>query len=452
MLDEKLHHLMTEYGVPGVAVGIWHDGKETFTADGVTNIAHPLPVDADTLFQIGSTTKTFTATVAMQLAQAGRLDLHTPIRHYLPEFRLQDAEATANATLAHCFTHTGGWLGDYFDDTGDGDDALARYVEAMTELPQLTPLGSIWSYNNAGFCLAGRVIERVTGQPFEQAAQELLLQPLGMEQSFFFAKEAITHRVAVGHTVDDALDPTVAQPWALARSAHAAGGIISTARDQLRYARFHLGLGIGGNVAGADGVRPLDVAAVRAMQQPLAAAGSMAESVGVSWLLRKVGGVQTVAHGGATNGQLSAFLLVPEREFAITVLTNANRGRELHRDLVDWALAHYLGLHDPEPTILARTPAELADVAGRYEARMSHLEVTVAADGLRVHTTPRGGFPHKDSPAGPTPPPSLMAFVGEDRLRFVAGPARGGRAEIVRDEAGQIAWLRVGGRIHRRVE
>jgi CubicO group peptidase (beta-lactamase class C family) len=71
-----------------------------------------LPVDGDTLFQIGSTSKTFTATIAMRLAEMGNLSLDEPIRSYLPDFRLQDAEASKRATLRHCFTHTSGWLGD----------------------------------------------------------------------------------------------------------------------------------------------------------------------------------------------------------------------------------------------------------------------------------------------------------------------------------------------------
>ncbi len=240
---------MERWHVPGVAVGILHNGG-TYTAGfGVTNVDHPLAVDSDTLFQIGSTTKTITATIAMRLVEAGKLSLDMPIRGYLPELRLSDESVAERVTLRHCFTHTGGWLGDYFDDTGDGDDALARYVAQMADLPQLTPLGEIWSYNNAGFGLAGRVIEAVTGQPYEDVARQLVLEPLGMEMSFFGAADSITHRCAVGHTVLDAEDPEkaraeVARPWALARNANCVGGLISTVKDQLRYARFHLGDGL----------------------------------------------------------------------------------------------------------------------------------------------------------------------------------------------------------------
>jgi CubicO group peptidase (beta-lactamase class C family) len=424
-------------------VGIWHGGEEYVAGFGVTNVNHPLPVDGDTLFQIGSTTKTLTATVAMCLVEAGQLDLDAPIRTYLPDFQLQDEAAAAQATLRHCFTHTGGWVGDYFDDTGDGDDALAIYVQRMAQLPQQAPLGTLWSYNNAGFSLAGRVIEAVTGKPFETVAQEFLLQPLGMEHSYFFAKDVMVHRFAVGHLVDEAQNAKVAQPWALARSAHAAGGITSSARDQLRYARFHLGDG-----HAADGASILQPATMRAMQTQCVSAYGLASGVGVSWLLHQVGATQVVGHGGATNGQISAFQLVPTHNFAITSLTNANRGREFNRDLVAWALDHFLGLRDPAPVLQTRSAAALQEYTGFYVAPLSHAQVSIVGDGLQIQVIPQSGFPLKDSPPAPQPPPAPAAFVAQDRFIVTAGPMRDNRGEFIRDAQGGVAWIHLGGRAH----
>ena len=101
------------------------------------------------------------------------------MRAYLPDLRLADEAVAARVTLRHLFTHTGGWAGDYFPDTGEGDDALARAVARLADVPQLTPLGAMWSYNNAGFYLAGRVLEVVAGQPYEALVQERLLAAAG---------------------------------------------------------------------------------------------------------------------------------------------------------------------------------------------------------------------------------------------------------------------------------
>jgi CubicO group peptidase (beta-lactamase class C family) len=120
---------------------------------------------------------------------------------------------------------------------GRGDDALARYVDGMRTLPQLTPLGEVWSYNNAGFALAGRAIEVATGERFEDVVQRLVLEPLELAATTYRPWDAMTERFAVGHVGDE---PGVAHPWPLARSTNPAGGVISTTPDLLRYARLHL--------------------------------------------------------------------------------------------------------------------------------------------------------------------------------------------------------------------
>src|SRR5436853_4346191 len=115
---------MEETKTPGVAVGLLHDGKEHVAGFGVTSLENPLAVTPDTLFQIGSITKTFTGTAAMQLVEDGKLDLDRPVREYVPDLRLADEDVAAAVTMRHLLTHTGGWEGDFIDDLGAGDDAL----------------------------------------------------------------------------------------------------------------------------------------------------------------------------------------------------------------------------------------------------------------------------------------------------------------------------------------
>jgi CubicO group peptidase (beta-lactamase class C family) len=135
---ELIPAAMERHKVPGVALGITCDGREFTRGFGFTSISHPLPVDENTLFQIGSTTKTFTATAVMRLVEQGKLSLDLPVRNYLADFSMQDPAVTAELTMRHLLTHVGGWDGDYFEDTGNGDDALDRYVKLLPDLPQLT--------------------------------------------------------------------------------------------------------------------------------------------------------------------------------------------------------------------------------------------------------------------------------------------------------------------------
>lgn len=444
-LGGYIQEQMERHHVPGVAIGVLHQEKQYMDGFGVTSVDHPLPVDEHTLFQIGSTTKTITATAVMRLQEMGVLDLDTPICRYLPGFKMADDQVARQATLRHLLTHSGGWSGDFFSDTGMGDDALATYVSEMAVLPQLTPLGSLWTYNNAGFSLAGRVIEVVTGQTYEQAVMDLVLNPLGMLESFFFPWDVMTLRFAVGHhSSEQRPEPYVARPWALARSAHSAGGVASSVNDQLCYARFHMGDGTAGN-----GTRLLSTAVLKEMQEP-AVNASAGNKFGLSWFIKEISGRRLVFHGGATLGQLSAFLMIPEEDFAITILTNSNAGGYLNDDVTKWALKSFLDLEETEPQVEPRSKEELASYTGEYDAPLAIIRLAIEDGQLVLHYLPKGGFPDKDSPPPPTPPPTRVAFTAADQIISLDPPHRGDRAEFLRDQDGQIRWLRTS-RLHKRL-
>ncbi len=141
----KLDGPVSELGVPGVAAGVVVDGQERYAFSGVTSVENPLPVDEGTLFQVGSTTKTFTATALVRLVDQGLVDLDAPVRSYVPEFRTKQHEVGEQVTVLQLLKHTAGWDGDLFADTGNGDDSLAHYVELTADPP---PGGPMW-----GCCL-----------------------------------------------------------------------------------------------------------------------------------------------------------------------------------------------------------------------------------------------------------------------------------------------------------
>jgi len=288
--------------VPGLVMGILHKGKIKVAGFGVTNTEHPLDVTEDTLFQIGSNTKTYTGTLIMMLVELGKLDLDEPVRTYLPDFKVVDQTASENATSRHLLTHTGGWAGDFFLDTGPGDDACAKYVSAMADLEQLAPLGEIWSYNNAGFSLLGRLIETITEKSYADAIKEMLLEPLELRNSFFDPGDVITHRFAVGH-----YDEHVARPWPLPRSAYAAGGITCSVKDLLTYAQFQMGDG-----RNSEKEQLLTKESLIQMQTPQVTVWDKL-SGGLSWAVDDTYENRLISHGGGTTGQISQFTMAPER-------------------------------------------------------------------------------------------------------------------------------------------
>jgi CubicO group peptidase (beta-lactamase class C family) len=426
---------MARLRVPGVAAGVTHDGVSYAEGFGVTNIEHPLAVTPDTQFQIGSTSKTFTATIAMMLAEDGELDIEGPVRRYLPDFRTSSEVESARVTIRHLLTHRTGWPGDYFKDFGRGDDALARYVDNMARAPQQMRAGDAFSYCNSAFYLLARVIEVIAGVPFETIVMERLIAPLRMTLTTYFPEQTIPNRVASGHIVT-AAGPQVARPWHMARCLNGGGGIIASVVDQLRYAQFHL-----------DGQPPLlRIETLRRMQSPQADAGSMCDSYGLGWMLSDHDGEPLVKHGGSTNGFLSSFELYPGRRFGCTVLTNSDTGRELRDTVAAFARKELLGLPDkqwPEYEI----PADrLAEFVGEYRAMITTSNVAIA-DG-RLQLTPQQNRPLGAARSLPAPPARLQ-FYAPDRTVVVEGPHRGERCEFLR-EGGRITWLRWDGRVARR--
>jgi len=436
---------MEKAQVPGVALGVLYGDAEYTAGFGVTSLDNPLPVTAETLFQIGSITKTFVGTAVMRLEEAGKLSLDVPLRTYLPDLRLADEDTATRVSLRHCLTHTGGWLGDYFNDFGDGDDALARMVASLVTLPQLTPLGQIWSYNNAGFYLAGRVIEVVTGKPFEAALKELVLDPLGLSTTLFFPKDVMTYRFVVGHEVSET-GARVARPWAIGRASHAAGGLVSCLPDLFRYARFHIGDG-----ATNDGARLLAPKTMALMQTPALPAASN-DWIGLTWFITDVDGVRIISHGGGTNGQKARLVIVPAKRFALVMLTNHDRGDEVIGRVVDLALERYLGLVEPKPVPIVVPEETLAQYVGVYDSALTVITVSVRDGGLVCDLKFKGGFPNPDSPPPEVqPPPMRAALCAEDRLVFLDSPLWRGHGEVLRDATGRIAWLRAGGRIQKKI-
>jgi CubicO group peptidase (beta-lactamase class C family) len=432
-----------ETGVPGVAVGVLYQGEVAAQGFGVTNTDHPLPVTETTLFQIGSITKTLTGTVIIRLVEEGKLELDAPIRQYVGDFKVVDETASSQTTVRHLLTHMGGWEGDFFLDTGAGDDALAKYAAALAEQEQVAPLGTHWSYNNAGFSLLGYLVEQVTGKRFEEALHEWVLAPLKMEHAFLEPSDAMTHRFVVGHSVSSE-GAKVLRPWPLTRASRPAGGLITHVHDLLRYARFHLG------DATAAQQPVISAASVELMRMPQAPVWGD-ESWGLSWALDTVSGVQTVGHGGGTLGQITLLRFVPERQFAVAVFTNASQGGVVTRTVTDWTLKSYLGLETPEPKPLEMPAEELAQFAGTYRAGLTEMELGVLAGRLVGQVVYKGGFPTKDTPPEPPPPPMWLAPIEPDRLMVMEGDFKDSKADAIRTPDGAIGWLRFGGRLHRRV-
>ena len=435
---------MKEHGVPGVALGIVADGVVTIRGLGVTNVEDPLPVTEHTVFPIASISKTFTATAMMRLVEQGKLDLRAPVRTYLPEFRVRDEAASRDATVWHLLTHLGGWEGQV-SGPERGTETLKNFISTITDLMQVAPPARAWSYNNAGFSIAGRVIEAVTGTPINRAMRDLVFQPLGLEHAGTTAGEFIVQRFASGHATRDG-KTTLQRPFSASTSV-TAGGVGLCMTDLLAYARFHMGDG-----TAAKGERVLKRESLEQMRTAQLRKQGTDDDIGLSWHIRQVGSIRTFGHGGTLGGHILLLEIVPERNFAIAILTNANTGWRLIQDVEREALRSYLGagyalnqaiahrgLVETLPSLeLLATQPDPAPYLGSY-ARPSNSYV-VRAEGGKLFVQDRPN-------AGGTPRESPVAFYGPDRLVVTDGPDRGQSIEFVRDDNGRVNWIRVVGRV-----
>jgi CubicO group peptidase (beta-lactamase class C family) len=437
---------MKEHGVPGVALGIIDGGTLTTRGLGVTNVEDSLPVTAHTVFPIASISKTFAATAMMRLVEQGKVDLRAPVRTYIPTFKVRDDAASRDATVWHLLTHLGGWEGQV-SGPDRGSATLENFVTTtIPDLMQIAPPGKAWSYNNAGFGVAGRVMEIATTTSINRAMRDLVFEPLGLEHAGTTAGDFIVNRFAAGHTTRDG-KTTLNRPFTPSASA-TVGGVGLCISDLLAYARFHMGDGTATN-----GARVLTRASLEQMRAPQHAKQGTDDHIGLGWHIRQAGPVRTFAHGGTLGGHVLLLEIVPERNFAIAILTNANTGWRLIQDVEREALKSYLGatyapnqaiahrgLVETLPSVqpLARQP-DPTPYLGTY-ARPNNSYVVRAEGGkLFVQDRPNSGRG--------TPRESPVAFYGPDRVVVTDGPDRGQSIEFVRDDGGRVHWIRVVGRV-----
>jgi dipeptidyl aminopeptidase/acylaminoacyl peptidase/CubicO group peptidase (beta-lactamase class C family) len=391
--QRRLTVLAEKHHVPGATLGILRmrpgrDDELVEAAHGLLNIETKVDTTTDSVFQIGSISKVWTTTVVMQLVDEGKLDLDAPVTEVLPDLRLSDPDVTKGVTMRHLLTHTSGIDGDVFTDTGRGDDCLERYVAALAEVPQNHPLGATWSYCNAGFSVAGRVIEKLTGKTWDEAIRERIFTPLGLTHTGTLPEEALLHRAAMGHTGED--EPVPAPVWGLQRSAGPAGLINSTVRDVLAFARLHLTGGLA-----PDGTRLLSAdsaAAMAAHQADLPDKYTLGDSWGLGWIRMGWDGRRLIGHDGNTIGQAAFLRLFPDDGLAVTLLTNGGNTHDFFLDLYGEIFATLADITVPEPIAPPAEPfeADIAPHAGTYERASVRIEVSAGDDGPVMKTIVTG--------------------------------------------------------------
>ena len=387
----RLEDLARRHQVPGASLAVLADGEVTALATGVLHTGTGVEATTDSLFQIGSISKVYTATVLFGLIDRGLARVDTPVVELLPRFRVADPQVSRQVTLRHLLAHTSGINGDFFHDTGRGDDCLARYVEACAELAQSHPLSATFSYCNSGYVILGRVIEALTGMVWDAALAEQLIEPLRLAHTWTLPEDVLRFRAAMGHLTRSAGDrPQPASSWTLPRSVGPAGLICATATDVVAFARLHLD-----NGHGPRGTRLLTATSVAEMQRPQVAVPNphaMADHWGLGWALFDWGGRRVLGHDGGTIGQSAYLRLVPDAGVAVALLTNSDRAGAFSQELFTALLGELCDLAVPAPLEPPERPprVDLRRHVGVYERVGTRLEVRLDHGRLVLEVTPTG--------------------------------------------------------------
>lgn len=320
---ERLGWELTEtQHVPGVAIACVRAGKTAWTLGcGYADLASERPVTNDTLFNIGSISKTVAAWGAMKLVEAGKVELDAPIADSVKRWTLPPSEFDARGvTLRRLLSHTAGLSLHGYPGFDPGqplptlEQSLAGDTNGAGDVRLVHAPGTKWQYSGGGYTLAQLMIEELGGRPFAEYMRTEVLLPLGMEHSDYRWTEEVARLAATPYDEEG-------KPFGGPRfSATAAAGLQTSALELARFVCASLT-----RFAGDEAPKVLTRATIELMQTPAPAA----PRYGLGYEVEQQGALVVVGHGGANRGWMASLRLVPASGDGIVILTNGSNGQRL---------------------------------------------------------------------------------------------------------------------------
>ena len=318
---QDLRHLIESFRdenhIPGIAVAVSANGSPPlFAGVGLANIKSNEPVTADTLFEIGSMTKTFTAQAIMLLVERRLLGLNEPIGRYLQGV----PKEWHSISVLHLLTHVSG-LHDWEGNPAfsfDRDYTLQEFIELIAGRPLDFPPGSRWSYTNSAYPLLGAIIEKVSGQSYEQFVTTNIFRKLKLTQTRFRTNDKGPQLRASGYVDrDGSFAPGIAhRPLLLAAN----GGILSSIGDLSRWVEMTTKPGF------------LQASSLQLMRTPVQLTGGTTFPYGIGWFMGVLDSDRVLMHNGSTVAGFSSVIYhYLDRHRTIIVLMNVDRGDAVNR-------------------------------------------------------------------------------------------------------------------------
>jgi len=338
--DDFVAAQMKQWKVPGASIAVVQDGKIILLKGyGLRDVKNNLPVTPDTLFAIGSITKSFTVSLLGMLVDEGKLDWDKPVRDVMPDFRMEDEMATARMTPRDLVTHRSGLPRHdalWYNTTLTREEMVARlrYLEPSKDLRYQ------FQYNNLMFLTAGVLAQRVSGMRWEDLVRRRIFEPLKMSGSNFSVQDS-QKAPDFAKPYQNAKENVVEIPFRGIDEIAPAGAINSSAAEMARYLLFHL------NHGEVDGKPLLTRSNSDAMQSPqmvIPGALEFPESghsaYGMGFIITTYRGHKLVNHGGAIDGFEALLAFLPQDKIGVVVLTNLSADKNplpavLYRNAMD---------------------------------------------------------------------------------------------------------------------
>jgi CubicO group peptidase (beta-lactamase class C family) len=327
-IDAYITKAVADWKIPGLGVAIVRNDSVLYTKGfGVLAAGSKTPVNDQTIFEIGSSSKSFTATLVAMLVTDGKLRFDDHLYTYLPQFRMYDPIASSEVTLRDALSHRSGiargelaWLG-----AGIPRDEVLRRVRFVK--PE-SPFRSRYSYQNMMVLAAGEAAAKAAGSTWEELVKQRIFGPLGMTSSVPGYKEAKTDNIAIPHGLNR--DTAFRKPFMNGENIAPAGSILSSARDMAQWLRFQMSDGT------FNGKRLVSAAALREIHTPQILMGGGAggagpdttgpatffRTYGMGWMITDYRHQLMWDHGGNTEGSTAAMGMLPEQKFGVVVLAN----------------------------------------------------------------------------------------------------------------------------------
>ena len=347
-----------DHDIPAISVALVADGRIVFARGfGWADSAGGRPANATTLYRVGSISKMVTALALMRLVAEGRAALDAPVATLLPE-------VPTGITLRQLLAHRSGLpreppAGHYFDATSP---SLATAVLSLRGTPPVFQPGTRFKYSNAAYAVAGRVLERITGAPFERHLRDAVLEPLGMRDSGFTL--AVRDTAMLAHGLSVGADGTRLPAPRFDIGAAPAVNLVSSAIDLARLAAALL-----------DSSTVVSVATRDSMWRPQLTAAALRTGYGLGFRVGSLDGHSRIGHSGAVHGFVTELAMLPESRTAAVVLASRDLAGPVVRGLADEALRALRGevnvppVRHPVPDSLARL------LSGRWAAGPDTIQV-----------------------------------------------------------------------------